>query len=81
MNRALDRSILKLDIQGTFFLTFLSKIPSVPKQSYKAWVRNCIPATYSACSTNILLDLNSTEVLLQYAKIEQVKERIYKHSE
>ena len=81
MNRALDRSILKLDIQRTFFLTFLSKIASVPKQSYKAWVRNCIPATYSACSTNIFIESNSSQVFLQYAKIEKVKKRIYKRSE
>ena len=76
MNHALDGSILKLDIQGAFFLTFLSKIAAVPKQSYKAWVRNCILAIYSACSTNVLIDSNSSKVFLQYAKIEQVKERI-----
>ena len=81
MNRALEGRILKLDIQGAFYLTFLSKIAAVPKQSYKAWVRNCILATYSPISTSISIDSNSSKVFLQYAKIEQVKERIYKHSE
>ena len=79
MNRTLDGSILKL--YGAFFLTFLSKIAVVPKQSYKAWVRNCILGTYSACSTNILIDSNSSKIFLQYAKTEQVKESIYKHSD
>ena len=33
MNRALEGSILKLDLQGAFFLTFLSKIVgSLPAQ-------------------------------------------------
>ena len=81
MNCTLDGSILKLYIQGAFFLTFLSKIAVVPKQCYKAWVRNCILETYSACSTNILIDSNSSKFFLQYAKTEQVKESIYKHSD
>ena len=31
MNRALQGSILKVDIQGAFYLTFLSKIAAVPR--------------------------------------------------
>ena len=31
VNRALEGRILKLDIQGTFYLTFLSKIAAVPR--------------------------------------------------
>ena len=31
VNRALEGSILKVDIQGAFYLTFLSKIAAVPR--------------------------------------------------
>ena len=40
---------------------------------YYAWVQNCIPKTCIACSTKTFLD--SRGVFLQYAKIEQVKQK------
>ena len=40
---------------------------------YYTWVQNCIPKTCIACSTKTFLD--SRGVFLQYAKIEQVKQK------
>ena len=40
---------------------------------YYAWVQNCIRKTCIACSTKTFLDLR--RVFLQYAKIEQVKQK------
>ena len=37
MNRALEGSILKLDIQGAFFLTFLSKIVATFVTSFQTF--------------------------------------------
>lgn len=39
-----------------------------------AWVLNCILATSGACSTKVLLD--SLRVFFEYAKIEQMEERL-----
>ena len=44
--------------------------PVVPGHGFKVWVRNCIQAPSSACSTKILLD--SRRVSLEYTKIEHV---------
>ena len=44
--------------------------PVVPGHDFKVWVRNCIQAPSSACSTKILLD--SRRVSLEYTKIEHV---------
>ena len=40
-----------------------------------AWVLNCILATSGACSTKVLLD--SLWVFFEYAKIEQMEERLW----
>lgn len=51
--------------------SFLS--PLYQAYSYWAWVRNCIPAKWSACSTKIWLDSCS---LFKYSKLEEAKNRL-----